>query len=107
MAADHALPVEPACRRRSDARAGFWTPQALVTVRKDENFAIDAVLARWDSAGGLAKNGVGFLLHGLLDYIVDGHFEVVQALDEQVEQLEDLVFDERPHYADMHARRRR
>ncbi|MEV5721857.1 magnesium transporter CorA family protein [Amycolatopsis mediterranei] len=84
--------------------AAFITSQALVTVRKDENFAIDAVLARWDSAGGLAKNGVGFLLHGLLDYVVDGHFEVVQALDEQIEQLEDLVFDERPQYADMQRR---
>lgn len=84
--------------------AAFITSQALVTVRKDENFAIDEVTARWDSTGELAKNGVGFLVHGLLDYIVDGHFAVVQALDEQVEQLEDLVFDERPHYADMQRR---
>lgn len=84
--------------------AAFITGQALVTVRKDENFAIDAVLARWDSAAELAKNGVGFLLHGLLDYVVDGHFEVVQSLDEQIEQLEDLVFDERPQYADMQRR---
>ncbi|MDT7802194.1 MAG: magnesium transporter [Actinomycetota bacterium] len=84
--------------------AAFITAQALVTVRKDENFAIDDVTARWDSGGELAKNGVGFLVHGLLDYIVDGHFEVVQSLDEQIEQLEDLVFDERPHYADMQRR---
>ncbi|ATY16555.1 magnesium transporter [Amycolatopsis sp. AA4] len=84
--------------------AAFITGQALVTVRKDENFPIDAVVARWDSAADLAKNGVGFLLHGLLDHIVDGHFEVVQALDEQIEELEDLVFDERPRYADMQRR---
>ncbi len=84
--------------------AAFITRQALVTVRKNENFAIDDVTARWDSAGELAKNGVGFLVHGLLDYIVDGHFEVVQSLDAQIEQLEDLVFDERPHYADMQRR---
>ncbi|WP_410622515.1 magnesium transporter CorA family protein [Amycolatopsis sp. cmx-8-4] len=84
--------------------AAFITGQALVTVRKDENFAIDDVIARWDSAGELAGNGVGFLVHGLLDYVVDGHFAVVQALDEQIEQLEDLVFDERPHYADMQRR---
>ncbi|WP_106965063.1 magnesium transporter CorA family protein [Amycolatopsis orientalis] len=84
--------------------AAFITGQALVTVRKDENFPIDAVVARWDSAAELAKNGVGFLVHGLLDHIVDGHFEVVQALDEQIEALEDLVFDERPRYADMQRR---
>ncbi|GAB3362182.1 MULTISPECIES: magnesium transporter CorA family protein [Amycolatopsis] len=84
--------------------AAFITDQALVTVRKDENFPVDAVVARWDSAADLAKNGVGFLLHGLLDHIVDGHFEVVQSLDEQIEELEDLVFDERPRYADMQRR---
>ncbi|WP_116203476.1 magnesium transporter CorA family protein [Amycolatopsis circi] len=84
--------------------AAFITGQALVTVRKDENFPVDAVVARWDSAADLAKNGVGFLLHGLLDHIVDGHFEVVQSLDEQIEELEDLVFDERPRYADMQRR---
>jgi magnesium transporter len=84
--------------------AAFITSHALVTVRKDENFAIDEVVARWDSAGELAKNGVGFLVHGLVDYVVDGHFAVVQALDEQIEALEDLVFDEHPHYADMQRR---
>lgn len=84
--------------------AAFITGQALVTVRKDENFPIDAVVARWDSAADLAKNGVGFLVHGLLDHIVDGHFEVVQSLDEQIEALEDLVFDERPRDADMQRR---
>ncbi|WP_409186543.1 magnesium transporter CorA family protein [Amycolatopsis sp. VS8301801F10] len=84
--------------------AAFITGQALVTVRKDDRSAIDAVIARWDAAGELAKNGVGFLLHGLLDYVIDGHFEVVQTLDEHIEQLEDLVFDERPQYADMQRR---
>jgi magnesium transporter len=84
--------------------AAFITTNALVTVRKDDNFDIDAVISRWNTSRDLAKNGVGFLLHGLLDYIVDGHFEVVQALDEQIEALEDLVFDERPQYGDMQRR---
>jgi magnesium transporter len=84
--------------------AAFITGRALVTVRKDEHFDIDAVVARWDSAADLAKGGVGFLLHGLLDYIVDGHFEAVQALDEQIEDLEDLVFAEDVNHADMQRR---
>jgi magnesium transporter len=84
--------------------AAFITEKALVTVRKDDNFDIMAVLSRWDNSADLAKSGTGFLLHGLLDYIVDGHFEVVQSLDEQIEQLEDLVFDESPKYADMQRR---
>jgi magnesium transporter len=84
--------------------AAFITEKALVTVRKDDNFDITAVLERWDNSADLAKSGTGYLLHGLLDYIVDGHFEVVQSLDEQIETLEDLVFDESPKYADMQRR---
>jgi magnesium transporter len=72
--------------------AAFLTARALVTVRKDHGFDIDQVLQRWDSANDLAKYGVAFLLHGLLDYLVDTHFEAVQQLDEQIENLEDLLF---------------
>jgi magnesium transporter len=84
--------------------AAFITSHALVTVRKDDGFDIEAVAARWDSSADLAKSGVSFLLHGLLDYVVDGHFESVQALDEQIEALEDLVFDERPDQRELQRR---
>ncbi|WP_344862341.1 magnesium transporter CorA family protein [Planomonospora alba] len=70
----------------------FVTRNALVTVRSDDRFDIDQIAKRWDAAAGLAGHGVGFLLHGLLDVVVDGHFEVVQALDERVEALEDELF---------------
>jgi magnesium transporter len=76
--------------------AAFVTANALVTVRKDERFDIDAVIARWDGSPDLAKHGVSFLLHGLLDYVVDSHFEAVQALDDQIEALQDELFTDRP-----------
>jgi magnesium transporter len=76
--------------------AAFITANALVTVRKDEGFDIDAVLARWDGSSDLAKYGVSFLVHGLLDDVVDTHFEAVQALDEQIEGLQDQLFADRP-----------
>jgi magnesium transporter len=84
--------------------AAFITERALVTVRKDEHFDIDAVVERWDSAAELAKGGVGFLVHGLLDYIVDGHFDAVQALDEEIETLEDLVFAEHTDHRELQRR---
>jgi magnesium transporter len=84
--------------------AVFLTEHALVTVRKDDNFDIGAVLDRWDNSADLAKSGTGFLLHGLLDYLVDGHFSAVQSLDEEIEQLEDLVFDEQTQYTAMQRR---
>jgi magnesium transporter len=54
------------------------------------------VVARWDSAATeLATSGVGFMLHGLLDHLVDGHLEAVRSLDDQVDELEDRLFAER------------
>jgi magnesium transporter len=84
--------------------AAFATPRALITVRKDPSFDIDGVVARWDSSSDLAAHGVGFLLWGLLDFVVDGHFATVQQLDEAMEGLEDLLFDERSHGAEVQRR---
>jgi len=70
----------------------FVTNRALITVRKDDGLDIGAVVERWDTSSDLAKYGVGYLLHGLLDYVVDGHFETVQSLDECIETLEDQLF---------------
>jgi magnesium transporter len=84
--------------------AVFVTKNALVTVRKDEHFDIQGVVRRWDAAPELAKEGVGYLLHGVLDYVVDGQFEVCQTLDDEIESLEDLVFDDRPDHSGMQRR---
>jgi magnesium transporter len=72
--------------------SAFITRQALITVRKNDGLDIGAVVERWDADPGLAKFGVGFLLYGLLDYIVDGQFETVQSMDEAVDALEDQLF---------------
>ena len=77
--------------------AAFITQSALVTVRLDEAFSIDALLSRWDAEADLTRYGVGALVHGLLDFVVDEHFEAVESLDEEIERLEDLLFDDRPH----------
>jgi magnesium transporter len=82
----------------------FVTSNALVTVRKDEGVEIDPVLARWDESEELAKYGVSFMLWGLLDDIVDGHFEAVQSLDTEIEALEDLLFDDAPHNTEVQRR---
>jgi magnesium transporter len=80
--------------------AVFVTHNALVTVRKSHQFDIDGVVARWDASPDLAKYGVSFLLHGLLDFMVDGHFSAVETLDDEIESLEDLLFDDkRPEVA--------
>jgi magnesium transporter len=72
--------------------AAFILPQALITIRKDDGLDIGKVVDHWDGSSDLARYGVGYLVHGLLDYIVDGHFETVQSLDDAVEGLEDDLF---------------
>ena len=84
--------------------AAFVTTQALITIRKDDGLDIGKVVDRWDASPDLARCGVGYLLHGLLDYIVDGHFEAVQSLDDAVEGVEDDLFSDVPK--DMRVQRR-
>ncbi|WP_248962687.1 magnesium transporter CorA family protein [Sphaerisporangium perillae] len=74
----------------------FVTKNALVTVRSDDSCDIDAIVARWDASPGMAKHGVSFLLYALLDYVVDGHFDIAQELDDRVESLEDELFTDHP-----------
>src|SRR3954453_11540960 len=62
--------------------AVFASPRYLITVRKDPRFSMDAVVQRWQDANHLAKYGTGFLLWGLLDVVVDSHFDSVQQLDD-------------------------
>jgi magnesium transporter len=71
----------------------FLTPKAMITVRADDSFDMEGVVARWDDAPELAEYGVGFLLHGLLDHVVDGHFRAVQDMDDRIEELEEVLFD--------------
>ena len=71
--------------------SGFVLPQGLITVRLSPFFDIDTVSQRFDELGG-QQYGVGALVHGLLDVVVDGHFAAVQCLDEAIESVEDDLF---------------
>ena len=84
--------------------AAFVTRRALVTVRKDDAYDISAVVRHWDENDSLAVHGVDFLLWGLLDVVVDGYFETVQSLDAHLDALEDLLFDDQPHSAEVQQR---
>lgn len=74
--------------------AAFLTADALVTVRKSAQLPLKRLLERWDATPELAASGVGFLLYGLLDVLVDGHAAAAEALDDEADALEDLLFAE-------------
>jgi len=73
--------------------SAFITDQALITVRKSAA-DVDALVERWDSEPGLgATGGVSFLIYGLLDLVVDGHYAAARALDEAMDVTEDRILD--------------
>ena len=57
---------------------------------------MDAVVSRWDRSPDLGAHGVSFLLYGLLDVIVDGYFDAVQAFDEYYDDVSEGIFSEQP-----------
>jgi magnesium transporter len=75
--------------------SAFVLPQGLVTVRLDDEFDMDAVVQRWEDNSDLIAAGPLALLHGLLDQIVDEYFTAVGAMDDRIDALEDLLFDDR------------
>jgi magnesium transporter len=74
----------------------FITDRAVITVH-DADFPIDDIVRRWDTMRHLATNGAGFLVHGIVDYVVDTQYDAVLALDDFVEKLEEQVFEEHPN----------
>lgn len=74
--------------------SAFVMPRGIVTVRADTSFDMDQVVERWEDDPDLLRLGPGALLHGLLDVVVDGHFEAIQLMDDAIESLEDGLFDE-------------
>ena len=74
--------------------SAFVLPSGIITVRGSARFDMAPVLERWNDDPELLRLGVGALVHGLLDTVVDGHFETIQRLDDAIEGLEDELFDE-------------
>lgn len=91
---DHLDPTKG--RVVSSRISGIVTPHALVTIRLDDGFDMATVERVWRDDPDLLGYGSGALVHGLLDVIVDGHFETIQALDDETERLEDILFGEGP-----------
>jgi magnesium transporter len=78
----------------SEQVAAFVLPHAIVTVISDRWFDISEVVQRWDENADLTKLGSKALAYGMLDVLVDSHFDVIQAMDDQIEGLEDDLFDD-------------
>lgn len=74
----------------------FIGPRWLITVRQDANFKIESVFERLERSPRLLTGGVGAILYALLDTVVDGYFEVIQAFDDYHNLLSERILAEQP-----------
>jgi magnesium transporter len=68
-------------------------PRAVITVRLGGNFPVDTVDAAIENNSDLPRMGAKALLHAILDTVVDGYFDVLTAIDDEVDVLESRLFD--------------
>jgi magnesium transporter len=74
--------------------SAFITERALITVRKSPSDT-GPFVQRWDADADLgASGGVGFLVYGLLDVVVDGQFAAARRLDEAMDKTEDEILED-------------
>jgi magnesium transporter len=93
----HALRIDRASARLENSEIdAFIHERWLVTVRKDEAFPIEAAMRRCARAPHLTAHGAGFLLHALLDGVVDGYFDAIGVFDDYYDEVSDAVFSEHP-----------
>lgn len=67
----------------------------IITVRHGSSLSYTDVRARCESTPHLLKGGPGFALYAIMDSIVDQYFPVVDSLAQELETLEEKIFDEK------------
>ncbi|MNX81894.1 Magnesium transport protein CorA [compost metagenome] len=65
----------------------------LVTAHKAPMPVLDEVRQRWETATESTTGGASYLLYILLGTVVDAYFPVVDQMEEQLEVLEEMLFE--------------
>jgi magnesium transporter len=63
----------------------------IVSVRHGASTTYAAVRQHWESCPAALAKGEDFILYAILDFIVDNYFPVLEAIEEEVEGIEDQV----------------
>ena len=71
----------------------FVGRQFIITVRHGSERAHSPLRAQLEATPWLLKHGPDYVLHAILDFVVDGYFPVVDALEEKVLAMEDNAID--------------
>ena len=90
--------IERGSRRIDFGETHFFVGKNfIVSIRHGSSRAYSEVRTRCESTPQLLKKGPGFALYAVMDSIVDGYFPVIDALEEELQILEERIFAERPN----------
>ncbi|MDZ4852381.1 MAG: magnesium/cobalt transporter CorA [Pirellulaceae bacterium] len=70
----------------------FLGPRYVITVRHGSMKSHVDLRARCEASPQLLSKGGGFILHVLMDFIVDQYFPVIDALEAELDELEEQIF---------------
>lgn len=70
----------------------FAGPNFVLSVRNRSQQGFLGVRARCEREPHLLKQGAGFVLYALMDAVVDGYFPLVEALESELETIEEQIF---------------
>ena len=74
----------------------FVGPNYILSVRQRTEHGFGEVRARAENEPDLLKHGSGFVLYALMDNIVDRYFPLVDALEVELEKIEERIFEGEP-----------
>jgi magnesium transporter len=66
----------------------------VVTCHRGEASQLDEALRRWTRGGEMLREGVGFLVYAVMDSVIDAYFPVVDAIEDELDQIELDIFTE-------------
>jgi magnesium transporter len=70
----------------------FVGPNYVLSIRKQSQRGFQSVRTRCESEPHLLKHGAAFVLYALMDAVVDRYFPVTDALETELERIEDQIF---------------
>ena len=70
----------------------FVGPRYVVSVRHGASASYAPVRARCENLPELMAKGPGFVLYAIMDFVVDNYLPIVEALEDELETLEDQMF---------------
>ena len=85
--------MDPATRRADFGETHIFVgPRYVVSVRHGASVSYAEVRGRCEATPQQLRKGPGYVLYALMDFIVDQYFPIVEALEEDLDALEEEIF---------------